>query len=155
MIWRSKKAWLLSVLMHYLSPKIIIYVYSGYIKKCWGISRWINPGSNLDTCLPSSALTRFVGGRKGIRPVKVLAWLLVWSEVLTCIRPSWCHCHSVSLASVKSRLVLPFWYYQLTRVILDKGPLNVCVCVYWLTRVVPEKGLLNRCVSLQSCYLLE
>jgi len=25
-------------------------------------------------------------------------------------------------------LVLPFWY-QLTRVVLDKGPLNVCVCV--------------------------
>jgi len=35
------------------------------------------------------------------------------------------HCHSLSLASVKSRLVLPFWY-QLTRVVLDKGPLNGC-----------------------------
>ena len=34
----------------------------------------------------------------------------------------------LSLASVKSRLVLPFWY-RLTRVVLDKGPLNVCVCV--------------------------
>ena len=32
-----------------------------------------------------------------------------------------------SLASVKSRLVLPFWYL-LTRVIADKGPLNWCVC---------------------------
>jgi len=40
----------------------------------------------------------------------VLAWLSVWSEVQTCIWPSWCHCHSLSLASVKSRLVLPFWY---------------------------------------------
>ena len=50
----------------------------------------------------------------------VLAWLSVWSEVQTCIRPSWFHCHSLSLASVKSRLVLPFWY--------------------WLTWVVPEKG---------------
>jgi len=45
-----------------------------------------------------------------------------------CIWPSWCHCHSLSLASVKSRLVLPFWY-QLPRVVQDKGPLNVCVCV--------------------------
>ena len=45
----------------------------------------------------------------------------------TCIWPSWCHCHSLSLASVKSRLVLPFWY-RLTRVAPDKGPLNVCVC---------------------------
>jgi len=58
----------------------------------------------------------------------VLAWLSLWSEVQTCIRPSWCHCHSLSLASVKSRLVLPFWY-RLTRVVLDKGPLNGCVCV--------------------------
>ena len=46
----------------------------------------------------------------------------------TCIWPSWCHCHSLSLASVKSRLVLPFWY-QLTRVVLEKGPLIGCVCV--------------------------
>jgi len=34
----------------------------------------------------------------------------------------------MSLASVKSRLVLPFWYW-LTRVVPDKGPLNGCVCV--------------------------
>jgi len=34
----------------------------------------------------------------------------------------------MSLASVKSRLVLPFWYW-LTQVVLDKGPLNGCVCV--------------------------
>ena len=27
----------------------------------------------------------------------VLAWLSVWSEVQTCIWPSWCHCHSLSL----------------------------------------------------------
>jgi len=54
----------------------------------------------------------------------VLEWLSVWSEVQPCIWPSWCHCHSLSLASVKSRLVLPFWYW-LTWVVLDKGPLNV------------------------------
>ena len=35
----------------------------------------------------------------------------------------------LSLASVKSRLVLRFWY-RLTRVVPDKGPLyNGCVCV--------------------------
>ena len=28
----------------------------------------------------------------------VLVWLSVWSEVQTCIRLSWCHCHSLSLA---------------------------------------------------------
>ena len=34
----------------------------------------------------------------------------------------------MSLASVKSRLVLPFWYW-LTWVVPDKGPLNGCVCM--------------------------
>ena len=57
----------------------------------------------------------------------VLAWLSVWSAVQTCIWPSWCHCHSLSLASVKSRLDLPFWY-RLTWVVPDRGPLNGCVC---------------------------
>ena len=69
---------------------------------------------------------------RGIRPLKTeslgVAWLSVWSEVQTCIRPSWCHCHSLSLASVKSRLVLTFWY-RLTWVVPEKGPLNRCVCV--------------------------
>ena len=46
----------------------------------------------------------------------------------TCIWPSWCHCHSLSLASVKSRLILPSWYW-LTWVVPEKGPLYVCVCV--------------------------
>ena len=81
----------------------------------------------------SSVLWRcWLGGRKGIQPVKtewwVLAWLSVWSEVQTCIWPSWCHCYLLSLASVKSRLVLPFWY-RLTRVVPEKGPFNGCVCV--------------------------
>jgi len=55
-------------------------------------------------------------------------WLSVSSAVQTCIWPSWCHCHSLSLDPVKSRLVLPFWY-RLTWVVPDKGPLNGCVCV--------------------------
>ena len=50
----------------------------------------------------------WLGGRKGTRPVKlsggVLAWLSVWSEVQICIWTSWCHCHSLFLASVKSSL---------------------------------------------------
>jgi len=58
----------------------------------------------------------------------VLAWLSIWSEVQTCIWPSCCHCHSLSLASVKSRLVLPFWY-RLTWVVPEKGSLNGCVRV--------------------------
>ena len=85
------------------------------------------------TAYAFSALTLLVGRQEGHPTCKklsggVLAWLSVWSEVQTCIWPSGCHCHSLSLASVKSRLVLPFWY-RLTRAVLDKGPLNGCVCV--------------------------
>ena len=80
-----------------------------------------------------SALTLLVGRQEGHPACKklsgrVLAWLSVWSKVQTCIWPSWCHCHSLSLASVKSRFVLPFWY-RLTWVVPKKGPLNGCVCV--------------------------
>ena len=59
---------------------------------------------------------------------EVLVWLSVCSKVQTCIChiwPSWCHCHSLSLASLKSRLVLPLWF-QPTRIVPEKGPLNVC-----------------------------
>ena len=84
-------------------------------------------------CFAFSALTLLVGRQEGHPACKklrggVLVWLSVWSEVQTYIWPSWCHCHSLSLASVKSRLVLPFWY-RLTRVVPDKGPLNGCVGV--------------------------
>ena len=59
----------------------------------------------------------------------MLVWLFVWSKVQTCIWSSGFHCYSLSLASVKSRLVLPFWY-RLTHVVPDKGPLNWCVCMF-------------------------
>jgi len=88
-------------------------------------------------CVNQTALMLLVGRQEG-HPAwiklsgEVLAWLSVWSEVQTCIWHSWCHCHSLSLASVKSRLVLPFWY-RLTRVVPDKGPFNGCmyVCMLW------------------------
>ena len=80
-----------------------------------------------------SSLTLLVGRQEGHPACKklsggVLAWLSVWSEVQTGIWPSGCHCYSLSLASLKSRLVLPFWY-RLTHIVLEKGPLNGCVCV--------------------------
>ena len=71
-------------------------------KLCWGIFYILN----ISLFLMSTVLWHcWLGGRKGIQPVKklsggVLAWLSVWSEVQTCIWPSWCHCHSLSLASV-------------------------------------------------------
>jgi len=59
----------------------------------------------------------------------VLVWLSVWSKVqIVCLWSSWCHCHPItpsSLASFKSRLVLPFWY-RLTQVVLEQRLLNRC-----------------------------
>jgi len=74
-----------------------------------------------------------LGARKSIRPVKlsdkVLVWLSVWSEVqIVCIMVQLMPLHPKtpsSLASFKSRLVLPFWYW-LIQVVLEKRPLNGC-----------------------------
>jgi len=76
----------------------------------------------------------WLGGRKGIRPVKTKwcgAGVVICLERGADLHTCWCHCHSLSLASVKSSLVLPF-SYQLTWVVLDKWPLNGCAYVcYW------------------------
>jgi len=101
--------------------------------------------------MPSVLWRCLFGSRKGIRPVKklsdgVLAWLSAWSEFQTCILPSWGHCHSLSLASAKSRFVLPFWY-RLTRVVREKGPLNGCMYVMYIL-------LLYLSVELKHCALI-
>ena len=87
-----------------------------------------NYNNNKQICIAPVVLWRcWLGGRKGIRPVKT--WVVICLEqVQTCIGPSGCHCHSLSLASVKSILVLPFWC-RLIRVVLDKGLLNGCVFI--------------------------
>ena len=74
-----------------------------------------------------------VGARKSIRPVKVQRWGV---GVVICLQRGADCFHMVqlmplhpqtpsSVASVKSRLVLPFWY-RLTQVVLEKRPLNGC-----------------------------
>ena len=82
-----------------------------------------------------SPLTLLVGWQEGHPAYKKLVryWRGYLSRArywvhIVCIWPSWCHCHSLSLGLIKSRLVIPFWY-QLTRVVLEKGSLSVCVCV--------------------------
>jgi len=87
-----------------------------------------------------SALTLLVGWQEGHPACKKTEWwdvgVVIWVEVQTCIWPSRCHCHSLSLAPVK-RLVLPSWFlpfwYLLTRVVPDKFQKSsktiVCVCV--------------------------
>ena len=123
------------------------------------LSTRLSPCSNFGHCLfsfaciyvPSVLWRCWLGDRKGIWPVKnwvvgrgVLAWLSVCSKVQTCIWPSWCHCHSLSLASVKSRLVSPLWS-RLTQVVPEKWPLNARVCVLYMCFV--SLSYLFICVS--------
>jgi len=86
----------------------------------------------LKTSLAFSALTLLVGRQEGHPACKKLSGggmvICLERDADLHIAQLMCHCHSLSLASVKSGLVLPFWY-RLTRVVLDNRPLNVCVCV--------------------------
>ena len=76
----------------------------------------------------------WLGGRKRIRLVE--NWVVgCWRGYLSGARcrlaygpadATATHCHSTP--SVKSIPVLPFWY-RLTRVVAEKGPLNGCVCL--------------------------
>ena len=64
----------------------------------------------IGTIVSFSALTLLVGWQEGHPASRklsggVLVWLSAWREVQISIQPSWCHCHSVSLASVKSSLM--------------------------------------------------
>ena len=100
-----------------------------------------------------SALTLLVGQQKRHPACKkrvVGCWCGCLEQGADLHMASWCHCHSLSPASVKSRLVLPFWY-RLTRVVPEKGPLNgcvracvrACVCVkVWLSSVALKEPVL-------------
>ena len=92
----------------------------------------------LVTVIAFSALTLLVGRQEGHPACKKhkSGGVLVWCGCLSgarCRLALWPSCHQLSLASVKSRLVLPFWYW-LTWVVPDKGPLNGCVCVCGLRK---------------------
>ena len=84
-----------------------------------------------------SALTLLVRRHEGHPACKKTEWWAV--GVVVCLE--WgADLHTAQLmplplivscfSKLKSRLVLPFWY-RLTRVVPEKGPLNGCVCVCW------------------------
>ena len=84
---------------------------------------------------PFSVLTLFVWWQEGHPACKklsdgVLAWLFVWSEVQTDLHMvQWMPLAlTISCFSKIQIEILPFWY-RLTRVVPEKGPLNGCVCV--------------------------
>jgi len=84
--------------------------------------------------IPFSALTLLVGQQEGHPARKKTEW---WGAgVVICLERG-ADLHIAQLMPLpltvscfsKIQMVLPFWY-RLTRVVPDKGPLNVCVCVY-------------------------
>ena len=83
---------------------------------------------------PSLLSCCWLGGRKGIRPVKNMEWwgagvviCLEWGEMI-CIWFSWCHCHPIISCFRRIQNGLSFWYWP-TQVVLEKRPLNGCVCL--------------------------
>ena len=73
----------------------------------WTMYKATKPWFSFMFILPAVLWRCWLGGRKGIRPVKklsggVLAWLSVWSEVqMICIWSSWCYCHPIISCSRK------------------------------------------------------
>jgi len=91
----------------YVTVLLLVTVLLSYVVLTVFLTyRWL-----IQFLIAFSALRLLVGWQGGhptackILSGGVLAWLSVWREVQTCICPSRCHCHSLSLASVKSRLV--------------------------------------------------
>jgi len=90
----------------------VLKIYTSEACVLWQVWMWDGPDNftySKQVSSVFSALTLLVGRQEGHPASKklsggVLAWLSVWSEMQTCIWPSWCHCHSLSLASVKSRV---------------------------------------------------
>ena len=81
-----------------------------------------------------SALTLLVGRQEGHPACKKLEWcgagMVICLEQGADLHMAQLMALSLSLASLKSRLVLPFWY-RLIRVVPEKGPLNGCVCFFF------------------------
>jgi len=84
----------------------------------------------------------WLGGRKGIRPVKKTEW---WgaSVVISPEQGADLHMAQLMPLPVKSRLVLPFWYWP-TRVVPAKGPLNGCVRVSELNEWICNRFYLSK-----------
>ena len=76
-----------------------------------------------------SALTLLVGRQEGHPACKKLGCWYGYLRGARCIWPSWCHCHSLSLASVNSRLVFTFLVPADPESPRRRAVKRVCVCV--------------------------
>ena len=100
----------------------------------------------------------WLGGSKGIRPTK--NWVVDGGTVI-CLVGWGANLHMAQLmplpltisCSGKSRLVLHFWY-RLTRVVVNKGPLNGCCVVVVTQQWCPADGKVTVGLTLHwSCII--
>jgi len=103
----------------------------------WGFPALLKNAPGVKKCyiIMDSTSTLLVGWQEGHPACKnlsggMLAWLCVWVRVQICIWPSWCYCHSLSLAPVN-----PDWFYfsgagspGYSRTNSNRA-VNGCVCV--------------------------
>jgi len=131
-------------------PYLLCQILLQQVFACWMFiilpiqqrqSIWGKKNKNVINYMCFSTLTLLVGWQEGHLACKkltggVLVWLSVWSEVQTCIWPTWCHCHSLSLASVKSRLVFTFLALAHLGSPRQRAVKRVfvccCTCVSWI-----------------------
>jgi len=111
--------------MAYVTMKEILDLFLGQKQEHWFLS----------------ALTLLAGRQVGHPACEkvsggILVWLCVWVTVQICIWPSWCHCHSLSLAPVNqdSFYLSGAGSPGLSRT-QSREPLNGCVlCVISMNR---------------------
>ena len=112
----------------------------GFCSFCWRIQ---SAGGIFNSLVrlewwPSVLWHCWLGGRKGIQPVKklsggMLAWLSVWNQVQTCIWPSWCHCRSLTCFS---KIQIGFTFLvpaHLGSPGQRAAKLVCCCCLAWMT----------------------
>ena len=107
--------------------------------------------------LPSVLWRCWLGSRKGIQPVK--NWVVGWwgAGVVICLERG-ADLHIAQLIPLpltdscfsKIQIGLPFWY-QPTRVVPEKGPLNGCVCVCEPLIVRSSCDMKLACMRRNSC----
>jgi len=97
-----------------------------------------------------------LGGRKGIRPEKKLEW---WGAGVVICQERDADLYMAQLMPLpltvscfsKIQIGLPFWY-RLTQVVPEKGPLNGCVCVYTIKITVALTRNAVIATMMSECY---
>ena len=118
------------------------HIYSWFLKICHGNSQRVLKINQTfyRPYVPSVLWRCWLGGRKGIRPVKKYGVMRCWHDCLSGVRCKWFAYGSAdatatpsSLASAKSRMVYPSGT-GLPRLSWKKAVKRLCVCVFCVVK---------------------